>query len=89
LLKDSEFGVEADSGEVLITRVGRLSRSTVRSAMELLRRQHGHNVKLRAIAAAVVESDVADARPRDVAPSAPPAARQAPAQEAEPMSCAA
>jgi hypothetical protein len=90
LLKNSEFGVGADSSGVLIPRVGRLSRLTVRSAMEVLRPRHGiadsetafdvlrtasqqHNVKLRAVAAAVVESADADDEPRCVKPSAPPA----------------
>jgi GAF domain-containing protein len=39
LPKRSELG--ADIGGVLIPRVGRLSRSTVRSALEVLRRRHG------------------------------------------------
>ena len=88
MLKQSELGVGTDGGAVLVSRVGRLSRSTVRSAMDVLRRRHGidpdtafdvlrtvsqqHNVKLRAVAAAMVKPDVADEEPPLVKPSAIP-----------------
>lgn len=89
MYKQSELGVGTDGNGELIPRVGRLSRSTVRAAIDVLRQQHAmadpditfnvlrsvsqqHNIKVRAVAAAVVGSDVADPQSGDPASSAPP-----------------
>ena len=89
MYKHSELGVGTDGDGAVIPRVGRLSRSTVGCAIDMLRRRHGiadpqrafevlrsvsqqHNVKLRAVAAAVVGSDVTAEQSGDPTPAAPP-----------------